>query len=300
MATGGVGTSSRDPRAVFVVHGRNETARNQMFAFLRSIGLKPIEWSQAVQMTGKAAPYIGEVLDVAFAAAQAVVVLLTPDDIAYLRPEYGVPEGDPESNPTGQARPNVLFEAGIATGRDSDRTILVQLGEVRPFSDIAGKHLIRLDDSSTKRKELAQRLQTAGCPVDLSGDDWLQKAAFDIPAPPGGGLPLGRRVPSQPGRRVRVDLRYHHRSNGDRLEIINSGLEDLFDLDLELPPEAGGLQIVDRDELPLKRLPSGKSAAVLAFRGMGGGGKDHFDVKVRARTEDGTAIEELCFLSLAG
>lgn len=60
-----------DPRKVFVIHGRNEPARKGLFAFLRSIGLEPMEWSQALAMTGKGSPYIGEVLNVAFGAAQA-------------------------------------------------------------------------------------------------------------------------------------------------------------------------------------------------------------------------------------
>jgi hypothetical protein len=69
---------------VFVVHGRNSTARLAIFEFLRSIGLSPIEWHQAVAATRKANPYIGEVVDAALEAAQAVVVLWTPD----ARPAY--------------------------------------------------------------------------------------------------------------------------------------------------------------------------------------------------------------------
>ena len=48
--------------------------------------------------------------------AQAVVVLLTPDDVAYLRHEYASGDGDPETSPTPQATPNVFFEAGMAVG----------------------------------------------------------------------------------------------------------------------------------------------------------------------------------------
>jgi predicted nucleotide-binding protein len=44
--------SHPDPTKVFVVHGRNEKARIAMFAFLRAIGLQPIEWSEAVSLTG--------------------------------------------------------------------------------------------------------------------------------------------------------------------------------------------------------------------------------------------------------
>lgn len=37
-----------DKTIVFVVHGRNEQFRKSMFEFLLSIGLRPIEWSQAI------------------------------------------------------------------------------------------------------------------------------------------------------------------------------------------------------------------------------------------------------------
>ena len=54
-------TSPPDQRAVFVIHGRNLAARDAMFDFLRSLGLVPIEWSQAVRATGRPSPYVGEV-----------------------------------------------------------------------------------------------------------------------------------------------------------------------------------------------------------------------------------------------
>jgi len=53
---------------VFVVHGRNETARAAMFGFLRAIGLWPVEWSEAVAMTGEGSPYVGRCLMPPFAA----------------------------------------------------------------------------------------------------------------------------------------------------------------------------------------------------------------------------------------
>lgn len=178
------GRRGPDPRVVFVVHGRNMAARTAMFQFLRAIGLRPREWSQAVADTGKAMPYIGEVLDAAFEKAQAVVVLMTPDDEARLREPYRVP-GDPphETELTPQARPNVIFEAGMAMGRAPDRTVIVEVGEVRPFSDVGGRHVIRMNDSSERRQELAQRLRDAGCDVDLGGTDWHREGDFAATAP---------------------------------------------------------------------------------------------------------------------
>jgi predicted nucleotide-binding protein len=171
----------KDPRIVFIIHGRNGKARSSLFTFLRSIGLSPLEWSQAIKATGKASPFIGEILDVAFSKAQAIVVLMTPDDVAQLREDFRSPNDPPyESQPTGQARPNVLFEAGMAMGRNPDRTIIVELGTLRPFSDIAGRHTVKLSNDSPARQELAQRLATAGCPVNLTGKDWHTEGDFSV------------------------------------------------------------------------------------------------------------------------
>ena len=169
-----------DSTKIFVVHGRNLLARDAMFQFLRAIGLKPIEWSQATIMSGKGAPFVGEILEAAYSNAQAVLVLLTGDDEAKLRNEF-LEDGDPihEKAYTPQARPNVLFEAGMAFGSHPNRTILVEVGETRPFSDIAGRYVIRLNNSTQSRQDLAQRLKSAGCTVDLTGTDWHNIGDFD-------------------------------------------------------------------------------------------------------------------------
>ena len=179
------GRTSESPRTitsnqdVFIVHGRNAAARIAIYDFLRSIGLHPIEWSEAVRATGIASPYIGQILDAALSKPQAVIVILTPDDEARLREELREPDDLPyESELTGQARPNVLFEAGLAMGQYPDQTILVEIGHVRKFSDIDGRHLIRMDGSVAKRVELAERLKTAGCPVLQEGTDWLHAGNF--------------------------------------------------------------------------------------------------------------------------
>jgi predicted nucleotide-binding protein len=158
---------------VFVVHGRDLRLRDGMFTFLRSIGLDPIEWIEAVAMTGKSAPYIGEILDTAFSNAQAIVVMLTGDDEARLRAELRQAKEPPHENElTPQARPNVLFEAGMAMAYNPDRTVLVEFGHLRPFSDIGGRHTVKMDGSTEKRQELAARLQKAGCAVNVAGTDW--------------------------------------------------------------------------------------------------------------------------------
>lgn len=175
---------TRRENTVFVVHGRNDEARKALFDFLRSIGLQPLEWSQAVHATGKAAPYIGEILDTAFQTAQAIIVLLTGDDEARLQPTLHTPgDGPAETMLQPQARPNVLFEAGMAFGYRPNQTVIAQLGAVKTFSDVAGRHVLHLNNTSGRRKDLTQRLQGAGCAVDISGNDWLTTGNFDIPPP---------------------------------------------------------------------------------------------------------------------
>ena len=170
-------TSSR--KKVFVVHGRNELARKAMFEFLRAIGLEPIEWLEAIKMTGKGSPYIGEVLDVAFSYAHAILVLLTGDDLVRLGTRF-TEEGKKDEQLTQQARPNVVFEAGLAFGRHHDRTVLVQLGDLRDISDLAGRHIVKMDNSVKRRQELASRLNTIGCDVQIQDrTDWHNAGDFD-------------------------------------------------------------------------------------------------------------------------
>ena len=166
---------------MFVVHGRNEALRRAFFGFLRAIGLQPMEWRKAIELTGKPSPYVGEILDAAFQEAVAVVVLLTPDDEAKLKDEFLKPH-DPnfEKKLTGQARPNVLFEAGMAMGRNPGGVVLVQIGDMRPFSDIGGRHVVRLSNGAESRQELITKLANAGCNVDASGSDWLREGDFQV------------------------------------------------------------------------------------------------------------------------
>lgn len=292
---------SVDARTVFVIHGRNEAARKALFDFLRSIGLNPLEWSQAIAMTGQGSPYIGDVLNAAFGAASAVVVLQTPDDIAHLHESLTYP-GDPECSPQMQPRPNVLFEAGMAMGRDPDRTVIVELGQIKSFSDIHGRHVVRLDNSTQKRQELATRLRTAGCPVNTDGTDWHTAGDLTPPLPPGGGLPLGRRLPSsEASGRPRLSARLNERG-GNRLSdvvVTNNGPGDVFDLDVQ--PAAGEDRHLYRedDSFPVPALPQGKSIVALQRFPLSAGdsAKPYFNIVITGRTADGVAIEQTEFVS---
>ena len=289
---------------VFVVHGRNLAARDSMFAFLRSLGLKPLEWTQALALTGTASPYIGEVLDAAFQHAQAVVVLMTPDDIAYIDLPYANGEDDPERTPTPQARPNVLFEAGMAMGRNPKRTVLVEFGAIRPFSDVAGRHAVRLDNSPERRIDLANRLENAGCPTDRTGTDWMITGDF-TPPDTAAGLVRARKVAASDRRGARVDARWNDNGSSrfDTLKVTNNGSLPLFNVTFGFPDGLEGVTIYQ--DGPLKRLPAGKSftvrADVAGRKTMGGSSvPDQFDILVIAELEDGTPFQEEVFIDLNG
>lgn len=300
-------SDSKDGRSVFVVHGRNDDLRKAMFDFLRSIGLSPLEWAKAVELTGEGSPYIGRVLDVAFENATAVVVLMTPDEIAYLQPRYGHGDTDTETLPAAQARPNVLFEAGMALGRDAKRTVLVEIGDMRPFSDVAGRHAIRLNNTVARRQELANRLKTAGCAVDLIGTDWHATGHFTPPTLPGDGLPLGRRVPSAPHlpKALNFDLKYTHTGSSrmDKLQVINRGTQTAYDVTLTVPDNAG-IDLRGNGFKPIAKIPGGRSVTLDVMTSrmvLGGGGKEEvFDVTITGRTDGGEHHTQDVFVDMNG
>jgi predicted nucleotide-binding protein len=173
---------AEDRRKVMVVVGWDRRIVDSLFTFLRTIDLQPQEWSKLVGSVNSGAPYIGHVLDEAFVASQAVVVLITPDDIAFLRPDLAG-DRDPEQAgvPQGQARPNVFYEAGMAVAKFPTRTVFVEVGKTRTASDLGGIHAVRMDEGPECRRDLAQRLKNAGCEVDESGTDWLRAGDFSEP-----------------------------------------------------------------------------------------------------------------------
>jgi predicted nucleotide-binding protein len=172
----------KDPRKVIVVYGRDYKLRDALYAFLRAIGLDPIEWGQGMHATGKPMPSIPQTLDAMFREGAAVVVLLSPDDLVTLAPRLRRPkESKKETTRLGQARPNVLFEAGLAFGIYPDATVLVSVGDVKPFSDVDGLHITRIDGGVQKRWELVGKLKRAGAKVDVENKDmWMTAGDFEI------------------------------------------------------------------------------------------------------------------------
>jgi predicted nucleotide-binding protein len=166
-------------RDVFVIHGQDEAARQAVFALLHSLNLRPLEWEALVARTGKTEPYLGEVITRAALTTRAALVILTPDDVVMLHPRLLDGKRDPhESRPSCQARPNVFIELGLALMAYPERTVIVEIGQMRRPSDIGGLNVVRFDGSTTSVRKIANRLRLAGCAVDDSGTDWLDPHRF--------------------------------------------------------------------------------------------------------------------------
>ena len=166
-------------KKVFIIHGRNKTAYNEFITFLTSLRLDPVEWDQAIRLTDKPSPYIGEVIDAGFKESQAIVVLLTPDEKVTLKKE--LQNKDDEGEERYQARANVIFEAGAALARYPQQTIFVQMGTQSIWSDIDGIHIIRINNDTSNRRALINRLEIAGCTMDITGSDlWLSQGNLDV------------------------------------------------------------------------------------------------------------------------
>jgi predicted nucleotide-binding protein len=150
--------AQRNPRRVMVVYGRNQAARNAIFTFLRTVGLEPIEWEEAVAQTGMGSPHNLDAVRSAMDIAQAVVVILTAEDRAGILPELA--DDGEDLSLRGQPRQNVTLEAGLAMGLNPQRTILVEIGTIRRASDFDGLNTVRLNNGAAARGALRDRLAT--------------------------------------------------------------------------------------------------------------------------------------------
>lgn len=153
-----------DNRKVFVVHGRDRRPVDAIAQFLQFIHLEMMAWSDAVARTGQSQPHTYDIVKAGMESCAAVIVLFSPDDLAHSKDEF-IEEGELDTLPQGQARQNVLLEAGMAFAMARERTVFVRSGLTREISDIAGFNWVKLDGAWDSRKDLRDRLQRAGAAV---------------------------------------------------------------------------------------------------------------------------------------
>lgn len=148
--------SQTDTNEVFVIHGRDEGAREMIVGFLKKLELKPVILSEQSSRGRTIIEKFEKHSKVGFAIA-----LLTPDDTGSLK--------GAGNKPNPRARQNVIFELGFFIGRlGRERVCALTKGEVEIPSDYSGVAYIPLDGSGGWKLSLCKELNAAGYSVDLN------------------------------------------------------------------------------------------------------------------------------------
>jgi predicted nucleotide-binding protein len=121
-------------------------------------------------------PFVLDIVRHGVGGAKAIIVLMTPDERAYLDPGLKLTTDGAEAIARWQPRPNVIYEVGLSMGLNPGSTILVSLGNIGMYSDLNGVHVIRLDNSVQSRHMLRDAILGAGCDmIDVSDRiAWLE------------------------------------------------------------------------------------------------------------------------------
>jgi predicted nucleotide-binding protein len=149
-----VATTSNPTAKIFVVHGHDRDARDQLELVLLRLGLKPFILQNS---DGGGATIIEALEQHIYRESGFGIILLTPDD-------YGYSKDLTEADRKPRARQNVILEMGVvmaALGRS--RMAILQKGALERPSDTDG--ILRIEFNHHVREivpKLVQRLQTAG------------------------------------------------------------------------------------------------------------------------------------------
>ena len=150
-------SSKENTNEVFVVHGRDDGAKEAVARFLTKMGLQPIVLKEQPN-EGRTIieKFEYHALRVGFA-----IVLLTPDDVGSLQDESS------EAQP--RARQNVVFELGYFIGKlGRDRTCALLNGDVEVPSDYYGVLYTEMDESQDWMMNLVRELKKAGFDIDAN------------------------------------------------------------------------------------------------------------------------------------
>ena len=144
--------SNANPLHVFVVHGHDNAAKEQVARFLMNAGLKPIILHEQPSSGRTVIEKLEHYSDVGFA-----VVALTPDDMGA---SMG---GDPQP----RARQNVIAELFYFIGKfGRDRVCALLKGQIEIPSDIGGVVYVPFDDRGAWKTDLLKELAAAEYKLD--------------------------------------------------------------------------------------------------------------------------------------
>ena len=143
--------------AIFIVHGRDEGAKDTVARLLETLGLRPIVLAEQPGQGQTIIEKFEQHAHVAFA-----VIILTPDDTGSLK-------GKVLNIPNPRARQNVIFELGFFIGKlGRGKVCALTKGKPEIPSDYAGVEYIPIDEASDWKMKLVGELKAAGFDVDAN------------------------------------------------------------------------------------------------------------------------------------
>lgn len=167
--------------SLFLIHGRDIECISEVINLLSVAGIDVFTFDDIQSSLQSGAPFIGQVVDVGLDKCDATLALFTPDELASLQLSFRKNEDGPSDQLRWQARPNVIFEAGLALAKHPKTTLLVTVGsDVRLFSDVEGRLVRRLDDGEETKRELLGALTQLGAELDKHAID--RAVALESPA----------------------------------------------------------------------------------------------------------------------
>ncbi len=145
-----------DAARAFVVHGRDEGAKEAISSLLQRLGIEPIILGDKASEGRTIIEKFEYHADVKFA-----IVLLTPDDTGSLRSR--------DDKVSMRARQNVIFELGFFIGKlGRDKVCALTKGDIEIPSDYSGVVYISLDHDGGWKISLLRELRAAGFSINAN------------------------------------------------------------------------------------------------------------------------------------
>lgn len=147
---------ARNKRKVFIVHGRDNEAKQEVSRFVEKIGLEAIilheQASSGMTIIEKIEHYSND--------ADFALVLYTPCDQGRGVHESGFP-------PKNRARQNVVFEHGYFMAKLGRENVCALVkGEIETPNDINGVVYVTLDQFGAWKNEVAKELRACGYAIN--------------------------------------------------------------------------------------------------------------------------------------
>ena len=143
---------------VFIVHGRDDGAKDAVALFIRDLGFKEI----ILDKKPNSGLTIIEKFEKHASNTDFAIALLTPDDVGALR------EGA-DNELKSRARQNVILELGYFMGKLGRKKVcLIIKGKLENPSDLDGVLHVPMGNSDDSRMKVAKEMKQAGLPVDMN------------------------------------------------------------------------------------------------------------------------------------